>query len=154
MKPATRKLRHTGNVDSTSLPAAALVAITCLACGSVSAIAEIAPDPNNPPQFDKLITIYYKSESGCDKAPDYVDDPFFEVDKGQKIGWKSADGTTPFKVYFSPFAGDVINGNNGQTPPQTIPQEPPSGVTYKYTIVSTSATGCDAYPLDPYFRVR
>lgn len=152
MEPTTRKLPNTGETDTASLPTAALMAITLVGCGSLSASAQDLQDPNDPPQFDKLITIYYTAKGGCNKAPDFVDEPFFEVDKGKKIGWKSADGSTAFKIYFSPFAGDVINGTNGQTPPQTIPQEPPGGVTYKYTIV-TDSEACKEYPLDPYFRV-
>jgi hypothetical protein len=153
MKPTTRKLSYTGKINPAALFTSALTFIALMGCGSLSATAQDQPDPNDPPQFDKLITIYYTAKDGCAKAPDYVDDPFFEVDKGKKIGWASADGTTAFKIYFSPFAGDVINGTNGQTPPQTIPQEPPGGVTYKYTVV-TDAAGCDKYPLDPYFRIR
>jgi uncharacterized protein YceK len=153
MKPTKSKRFYSGEKRSTSRPAAALMALTMIGCGSLSATAQDLPDPNDPPQFDKLITIHYAAKGGCNSAPVFVDMPFFEVNKGEKIGWKSADGTTAFKIYFSPFAGDVINGTNGQTPPQTIPQEPPAGVTYKYTIV-TDAEACKDYPLDPYFRVR
>ena len=154
MKPTPWKLPTVRVRQHTPLSAAAFITAMLVGFSSLPATGQDLPDPNDPPQFDKLITIYFTAKDGCSKAPDYVNEPFFEVDKGMKIGWKSADDTTAFKVYFSPFAGDVINGTNGQTNPQTIPQEPPGGVPYKYNIVVTETEACKNYPLDPYFRVR
>ncbi len=154
MNPKIRKFSFPGTQSIASLSAAFFTLTILVACSNLAADnhGPCDPnDPNTPPQYDEMITITYKTVGGC-AVPDFVDRPFFEVDAGDRIGWRSADCDTDFTIYFSPFAGDPIKGTNGQTSPQQVlPTGVPTGVTYKYTIV---ADDCPDHPLDPYFRIR
>ena len=151
-------MRHTTgkqvfeNTQRTQLSLVAGLSFALIGCSGLQ-----ASDAEEVTTADKVgaqaapteVTITFGDINGCN-APKFVDKPFFEIDKGEQIRWIS-DDDSPFKIYFSPFAGDVIQASNGKTPVKTIPQAVPGNVTYKYTIVGDN---CPDNPLDPYLRVR
>lgn len=128
----------------------AMVALL-VAVGCTAAQAETAP----PPPGDETIKVFFQ-----DKCPRYVDrfDLPLNAGGGKKVEWEAwnLEGTSKetdrkFSVIFDPFAGKTISTNNGLAQSTPLHGDAPSGVFFKYTIVSDEDSTCA--PLDPFIRI-
>ncbi|MFV0476547.1 MAG: hypothetical protein ACK5ME_01785 [Parahaliea sp.] len=116
-----------------------------------------ATDPQNtvtPMPKDPLMVKIRMDEKGCPVA---VNPAKIELSrsKDQGIIWQAATGAgkpVDFAVFFNPFAGksEAMLSVEGTLRSPALNRKAPTGVDYKYTIVSLV---CSERPLDPLILV-
>ena len=125
-----------------------------VACAATDALESSTATP-----WDETILIFFDSDK-CPVGVNIYELSATRENPPTRITWKDAGLTASpptadpaeFKVIFSPFVGNPIVGNNGQTAPKVIISDMPR-VKFKYTIVGTACPDESRDHLDPFIRI-